>query len=81
MQNMNRWMNKLSYHYQKMSHLFPDDRLIILFDIDGTIVDTRYMVLHALNSFDQIHGTSYFTNWTFLTSQCTRTGPRTCLNP
>ena len=53
-------MNKLSYHYQKMSHLFPDDRLIILFDIDGTIVDTRYMVLHALNTFDQIHGTSYF---------------------
>ena len=60
MQNMNRWMNKLSSHYQKMSHLFPDDRLIILFDIDGTIVDTRYMVLHALNTFDQIHGTSYF---------------------
>ena len=53
-------MNKLSYHYQKMRHLYPDDRLIILFDIDGTIVDTRYMVLHALNTFDQIHGTSYF---------------------
>ena len=57
---MNRWMNKLSYHYQKMRHLFPDDRLIVLFDIDGTILDTRYMALHALNSFDRIHGTSYF---------------------
>ena len=57
---MNRWMNKLSYHYQKMRHLYPDDKLIVLFDIDGTIVDTRYMVLHALNSYDQIHGTSYF---------------------
>ena len=57
---MNRWMNKLSYHYQKMRHLFPDDRLIILFDIDGTIVDARYTALHALNSFDRIHGTSYF---------------------
>ena len=53
-------MNKLSYHYQKMRHLYPDDKLIVLFDIDGTIVDTRYMVLHALNSYDQIHGTSYF---------------------
>ena len=53
-------MNKLSYHYQKMRHIFPDDRLIVLFDIDGTIVDTRYMVLHALNSYDRIHGTSYF---------------------
>ena len=57
---MNRWMNKLSYHYQKMRHLYPDDRLIVLFDIDGTILDTRYMALHALNSFDRIHGTSYF---------------------
>ena len=38
----------------------PERQLIILFDIDGTIVDTRYMVLHALNTFDQIHGTSYF---------------------
>ena len=57
---MNRWMNKLSYHYQKMRHLFPDDRLIVLFDIDGTILDSRYMALHALNSFDRIHGTSYF---------------------
>ena len=57
---MNRWMNKLSYHYQKMRYLFPDDKLIVLFDIDGTIVDTRYMVLHALNSYDRVHGTSYF---------------------
>ena len=60
MQKMNRWMNKLSYHYQTMRHLFPDDKLMVLFDIDGTIVDTRYMILHTLNSFDQIHGTSYF---------------------
>ena len=57
---MNRWMNKLSYHYQKMRHLFPDDKLIVIFDIDGTIVDTRYMVLHSLNSYDRVHGTSYF---------------------
>ncbi len=57
---MNRWMNKLSYHYQEMRHTYPDDKLIVLFDIDGTIVDTRYMVLHALNSYDQAHGTSYF---------------------
>ncbi len=57
---MNRWMNKLSYHYQKMRHLYPDDKLIAIFDIDGTIVDTRYMVLQALNSFDKFHGTSYF---------------------
>ncbi len=54
------WMKALSDHYNCMREDYPDDRLMILFDIDGTIVDTRYMIHHSLKSFDQRHGTTCF---------------------
>ena len=38
----------------------PDKNLIILFDIDGTILDMRYMILHVLTAFDREHGTHFF---------------------
>lgn len=56
------WMKPLSDHYNRMRECYPDDQLMILFDIDGTIVDTRYMVYNALTSFDEQRGTSYFSN-------------------
>ena len=54
------WMKKLAQHYEKMRSIYPNDRLIVLFDIDGTILDMRYMVLNVLYSYDQTHVTSYF---------------------
>ena len=54
------WMKKLASHYEKMRNLYPDDKLIILFDIDGTILDMRYMILYVLRLFDRKNNTSYF---------------------
>ena len=62
---MNSWMKKLDLHYKKIRSLYPEDRLMILFDIDGTILDMRHMILHVLKSFDRSHGASFFKNLRF----------------
>lgn len=62
---MNSWMKKIALHYEKTRDLYQEDRLMILFDIDGTILDMRYMVLHVIKSFDRSHGTSFFKNLRF----------------
>ncbi len=54
------WMEMLSAHYQRMRELHPDDRLLILFDIDGTILDMRHMVLGLLQAYDAAHGSDHF---------------------
>lgn len=54
------WMRALASHYNRARATFPNDRLIILFDVDGTIVDLRYMMLSLLREYDRIHGSSYF---------------------
>jgi hypothetical protein len=58
-------MKKLALHYEKMRALHPDDRLIILFDIDGTILDMRYMIRYVLKAYDKAHGTNFFSNLKF----------------
>jgi beta-phosphoglucomutase-like phosphatase (HAD superfamily) len=57
---MTSWMKRLSDHYERMRRRYPDEDLMILFDIDGTILDSRYMILHALQSYDRAHGTERF---------------------
>lgn len=59
---MASWMRTLSNYYNYMRKAYPDERLLILFDLDGTIVDTRYMIHNSLKSFDQRHGTTCFSN-------------------
>ncbi len=54
------WMRELSSHYQQMRRQYPYEKLLLLFDIDGTILDMRYMIRDVLQSFDQVHGTAYF---------------------
>lgn len=54
------WMAELVSYYEKIRRLYPQDRLMILFDIDGTILDMRYMVLYVLKAFDKKHGTHFF---------------------
>jgi len=56
----NNWMVELASHYAKTQELYPQDPLMILFDIDGTILDMRYMVLHVLRDFDKEHDTRLF---------------------
>lgn len=57
---MKNWMTSLTSHYEKMRTTYPQEKLLIVFDIDGTILDTRHLVLYALRSFDKNHKTSYF---------------------
>ncbi len=54
------WMRELARHYERMRRRYPDDKLMIVFDIDGTILDMRYMIAHVLKEYDQAHGTHYF---------------------
>ena len=56
------WMAELVSHYEDMTRRYPQDRLMILFDIDGTILDMRYMILFVLKSFDKEHNTRFFRN-------------------
>ena len=45
---------------------------MIMFDIDGTILDMRYMIVHVLKAYDSEHGTDLFHGLTIWTSVCTR---------
>ncbi len=57
---MPNWMKKLARHYEKTRKKYPDDELIILFDIDGTILDMRHMVVHVLKAYDAAHETPLY---------------------
>ena len=54
------WMRRLADHYARFRQGYPDDRLLIVFDIDGTILDLRHMVRHVLLAYDQAHGSDLF---------------------
>ena len=57
---MTNWMKALAHHYERTRERYPRDTLLLMFDIDGTIVDSRYMILHVLNEYDQRNGTKLF---------------------
>lgn len=57
---MQNWMQALAGHYESMRAAHPDADLLILFDIDGTILDVRHMLLYLLQAYDQHHGTALF---------------------
>ncbi len=54
------WMRSLAEHYARTRADHPDDHLLVVFDIDGTILDMRHMVHHVLTDFDRVHGTRLF---------------------
>ena len=55
-------MRRLADHYQRTRAAYPEDELIVLFDIDGTILDLRYMMLRLIRRYDQERGTAHFRN-------------------
>ena len=57
---MSNWMRRLHKQYEKLRAQYPEDKLLILFDIDGTILDMRCMMLYVLKAYDDEHGTEYF---------------------
>jgi hypothetical protein len=57
---MNDWMRDLAEHYATARNRYPWDDLMVVFDIDGTILDMRHMVWHVLLGYDRAHRTEYF---------------------
>ncbi len=53
-------MRRLARHYDRFRREYPDEQLLIVFDIDGTILDMRSMVREVLLSYDRENGTDYF---------------------
>ena len=45
---MANWMKRLALHFEKTKRLYPQENLMILFDIDGTIVDMRSLIHYVL---------------------------------
>ncbi|OLS22597.1 MAG: hypothetical protein HeimC2_28970, partial [Candidatus Heimdallarchaeota archaeon LC_2] len=60
------WMKSLSNHYHSMRKQFPDSQLMIVFDIDDTIVDIRIPLLYVLQKYDTNFNTSYFQELTLV---------------
>jgi hypothetical protein len=56
----NDWMRSLAEHYARCRAASTEDRLLLVFDIDGTILDMRHMVCHVLAGYDRAHGTDLF---------------------
>ena len=54
------WMKALSTQYRDACDQFPNDQHMIIFDIDGSILDMRYMILRLLQAYDQEHASNYF---------------------
>lgn len=61
---MTSWMKQLTQHYEKTRDKYPDDDLMIVFDIDNTIIDMREMIAYALERYDVTHGTDHFNDLT-----------------
>ncbi len=54
------WMHSLSVCFDKTSSQFPGEKLLLLTDIDGAIIDMRHLILQLLWAYDREHSTSYF---------------------
>jgi phosphoglycolate phosphatase-like HAD superfamily hydrolase len=54
------WMRALATHVERMRLVYPEDELALVFDIDGTIIDTRHLVVHVLLAYDRGRGTDLF---------------------
>jgi hypothetical protein len=61
---MKYWMRKLAEHHKTMRRRYPEERIIVVFDVDDTILDLRHMILYVLRSFDRCHNTAFFVDLT-----------------
>ena len=53
-------MLALARHFARLRSAYPTDRLLVVFEIDGPIVDQRHMVRRRLLDYDRVHGTDHF---------------------
>jgi len=54
------WMGALASHYDAIRGAYPTDEVVVVFDIDGTILDLRHLVVHVLLAYDRDRGTDLF---------------------
>ncbi|MCH8906235.1 MAG: hypothetical protein IH840_04015 [Candidatus Heimdallarchaeota archaeon] len=57
-------MKSLSKHYHKMRKKYPDEKIMLVFDIDDTIVDISIPLLYVLKKYDYINRTAHFRGMT-----------------
>jgi beta-phosphoglucomutase-like phosphatase (HAD superfamily) len=57
---MGDWMRELARHFERLRDAYPAEELCVVFDIDGTIVDTRHLVVHILLAYDRERDTDLF---------------------
>ncbi|TES91390.1 MAG: HAD family hydrolase [Anaerolineales bacterium] len=55
-----KWMQTLSTQFERACQRYPGESLMLLLDIDGTILDMRYMILAVMQAYDRAYTTSYF---------------------
>lgn len=54
------WLRALFRHVEQARLDHPADELLVLFDIDGTLLDFRAGLVDLLERFDQEHGSAHF---------------------
>ena len=53
-------MRQLAEHYAEFQRAYPADRLLVVFDVDGVVVDPRHALRHRLLEYDRVHDTDHF---------------------
>ncbi len=53
-------MHSLAQHFAHVRRIYPDDQLLIVFDLDGTVVDQSIADRQLLLDYDRRHGTDHF---------------------
>jgi hypothetical protein len=56
------WILELARHYGHVRSAHPTDRLLVVFEIDGPVVDQRHIVRRRLLDYDRVHGTTHFSD-------------------
>jgi hypothetical protein len=54
------WMRLLAQQYARFQRAYPDDRLLIVFDVDGVVVDPRHAPGQRLLEYHRVHNTDHF---------------------
>jgi hypothetical protein len=54
------WMVELARHYARCRSDYPNDRLLVLFEVDGPIIDQRHRLRRQLLDYDRERGTDHF---------------------
>ena len=57
---MRDWIRVLLNHHEQSLRRFPDQRLLVLFDVDDTFLDMRLALASVLRAYDVAHGSAYF---------------------